>query len=283
MRKLYAFLCLLTALAVAMPTRAQEELTVADGTVTNSFVPVYGFYTDAYLHSQMIFPASMLDEMAGNIISSLTWYLDSPASTAWGVNVVFSLGEVDDTSFSVESFVTEGLTEVWSGNMDGTTNEVNLLFEQGYTYDGGNLLIDVYTTNEGSYSSCQWAGITQDGGSISGYSYSDMGSITPSIRYFLPKTTFSYEFSSADACRRVKSLTVTEIDSNTATITWIDTANLSASYDIELISGTDTQVVATAISGTTYTYTGINANTVYTFGVRAVCAADNASSWATIH
>jgi hypothetical protein len=38
-----------------------DELTVHDGTATSSYVPVYGFYADAYLKCEMVFPA---DELA---------------------------------------------------------------------------------------------------------------------------------------------------------------------------------------------------------------------------
>ena len=48
---LIAFAALLFAPALAT---AQAELTVADGTATNGYIPVYGYYIDAAQHNQVI-------------------------------------------------------------------------------------------------------------------------------------------------------------------------------------------------------------------------------------
>ena len=69
MRKLILNIILL--LAMAMGAVAQETLTVYDGTTTNGYVPVYGFYTDAYLKSEFVIPSSDLVVMSGKTISEI--------------------------------------------------------------------------------------------------------------------------------------------------------------------------------------------------------------------
>ena len=59
------------------------NLIVHDGTTTNSYVPAYGFYADAYLKAEMVYPAAELSEMNGGTINAITFYTSSPASEAW--------------------------------------------------------------------------------------------------------------------------------------------------------------------------------------------------------
>ena len=55
-------------------TRAQETLTVYDGTDTNSRIPFYGLYADYGTCSQFIIPADELVVMEGGTITALTFY-----------------------------------------------------------------------------------------------------------------------------------------------------------------------------------------------------------------
>ncbi len=276
MRKHYLLL-FLAALLLPLGAKAQETLTVADSTATSGTIPVWGLWLDENTHTQTVYPAEMLDELAGNDIVSLKWYLSSAPGSAWGSVFTIRLMTVDGATPASAFIDVSSATQVYQGTLTVAGNEIEIELDEAFTYEGGGLLVD-FQSVASNYSSCNFFGATASTyvsryvhGSDSGYEST-----------FMPKLTVGYELGNPDACRRVKGLTVTEIDSATATITWIDTANLAASYDIEVISGTDTQVVATAISGTSYTFTGLNANTPYTFGVRAVCAADNAASWATV-
>ena len=276
MRKHYLLL-FLAALLLPLGAKAQEELTVCDSTVTSYVFPVYSMWLDENTHTQTVYPAEMLDELAGNDIVSLKWYLSSAPSSAWGSVFTIRLMTVDDVSSESAFIDVSSATEVYQGTLTVAGNEIEIELDEAFTYEGGGLLVD-FQSVASNYSSAYFYGASAST-SVSRYA---RGSNQATTSFFMPKLTIGYELGNPDACRRVKELTVTEIDSNTATITWIDTANLAASYDIEVISGTDTQIVDTAISGTTYTITDLNANTAYTFGVRAVCAADNAASWATV-
>ena len=67
----------------AAPLSAQETLTVYDGTATNGYVPVYGFYADAYLKAEFVVPSEELTEMSGGEITSLKFYA-TQSSVSWG-------------------------------------------------------------------------------------------------------------------------------------------------------------------------------------------------------
>lgn len=72
---------LVLLLAITGLVRA-EELTVNTGTVTNAYVPVYGFYADAYLKAEFVTPAADLASMADSDITSLRFQIDLPALEA---------------------------------------------------------------------------------------------------------------------------------------------------------------------------------------------------------
>ena len=92
--------------------------------------------------------------------------------------------------------------------------------------------------------------------------------------------TVTANFEADPTCMPVTNLTVDAATLNSVTISWTDSLNTSASYTVYDMA--DNTVVATGIAGTTYTVTGLNPATSYTFGVVANCSADDASSVATI-
>ena len=168
-----------------------DELTVHDGTATNAYVPVYGFYADAYLKCEMVYPASELSVMNGGQISSMAFGISSPATEAWTATFEVFVKEVSDATIS-DFTGTTGATTVYTGTLDGTGSTMTVNFTAPYTYNGGNLLVGFYTTTTGNYKSISWAGETVSGASVQGYNYSSLSGVTASQRDFLPKTTFTY-------------------------------------------------------------------------------------------
>ena len=166
------------------------ELTVHDGGQTNTYVPIYGFYADAYLKCEMVYPAAELAQMAGASINSIKFYPSTPASEAWTSTWQVFVAEVADATIS--DFYGPG-TVVYEGALDGTLEEMEIVFDAPYTYNGGNLLIGVYNIVTGNYKSVTWAGESVAGASVQGYNYSSLSGITATQRDFLPKTTFYYE------------------------------------------------------------------------------------------
>ncbi|MDX9697762.1 MAG: LamG-like jellyroll fold domain-containing protein, partial [Bacteroidales bacterium] len=64
------------------------NLIIADGTTTNQYVPIYGWYLDNYNQkNQLIYPSSMLTPMIGREISSLTFYFSTAPTAAWTANL----------------------------------------------------------------------------------------------------------------------------------------------------------------------------------------------------
>ncbi len=275
---------MLMLLTMGVSGFAQSTLTVANGTETNQYVPVYGFYADAYLRCQTIYPSSMLTgttDITGENILGVTYYLSSPASDSWGsANFVVKVKEVTDAALTAFVDMTTATT-VYTGPLDGTQSTLEIDFTTSYTYQGGNLLIEITNTTEGDYSSAYFYGTTATGASWQGYSYTSVSDISGSARDFIPKTTFAY--GTPPTCFKVTNLAVdaSQTTTNSLTLTWADALNTGATYNIYDMS--DTTLIQGGITGLTYTITGLTGNTSYTFGVETDCGGgDIATGYATV-
>ena len=268
------------ALAVAMllpfAMQAQETLTVYDGTNTNSYVPFYGLYADTYgAASEVVFPSDQLASMAGGSISSVTFYLSTPATSAWTATFQVYLAEISETTLSGITGPTAA-TVVYTGSVDATGSTLTINFSTPYDYQGGNLLFGSFVSQAGNWKSAYFSGESQ---SASTGCYRQ-GASSPSVsQSFLPKTTFTYT-PAAVSCAAVRNLAIdpTLTTTNSLTFSWTDEDNTSATYNVYRIAGTDTTLLQGGLTAMTYTATGLDANTVYTFGVKADCGATDGLS-----
>ena len=223
-----------------------QELTVHDGTTTNSNVPVYGFYADAYLKCEMVYPADELLEMAGGTINSMTFYA-SQTDVDWGTEYQVFVSEVSDATIS--AFAGPG-TIIYEGALSIVGGQMVVNFATPYAYGGNNLLVGVYQTNKGSYITSTWYGETMTGASVSGYSYNSLDDITASQRNFLPKTTFGFTPGEV-SCAKPETLEVSNITSNAATFTWTSEVG---NYTFEYKKASDEEwTVVSGLTATTYT------------------------------
>ena len=262
--KKYLFSLMTLLLAFVGVARA-DELTVHDGTTTNGNVPVYGFYADAYLKSEMVYPAYELEDMMPSSISGMTFYT-SQSSVSLTSNFQVYLKEVEFTTISAFDGV-EDASLVYEGTINIIDGQLSLEFAEPYEYGGGNLFVAFYSTTTGNYSSTSWYGETVSGASVQGYSYSGLGSISPTQRNFLPKTTFTYE--SVNLCGAPENFRVAEIDAHEALLNW---TGGSGTFNVEYKKTYDSEWTRK------YTHIGWNciidsldANTMYDVRVQAYC------------
>ena len=166
--------------------------TVNDGTVTNNYVPVYGFYADAYLKAEFVIPANSLTSLpTSRDLTSMTFYA-SQSDVSWGdANFIVFLKEVAGTTLS-DFTGYDDATTVYEGSLSIVDGKMTVPFTTPYTYNGGNLLVGVYNTVEGLYATSSWLGVEATGASVQGYSYGSLDEVTATQRDFLPKTTFTF-------------------------------------------------------------------------------------------
>ena len=266
MKKTLSILMLLVAFLMPGVLRAQGTLTVCNGTDSNEYVPIYGYYADEEQTSQMIFPSSMLTAMQGYAIEQMVFYVASDGGLDANLgNWDISLG-ITSASMLNGLDNSTALTQVYSGPMifDDNTNATMMIvsFSTPFVYNGGNLLVEFDHPVSADYNHYYFYGVN-----AASASYSWDSSFN-----FLPKTTFSYA-----SCSRPASLTINNVTTTTAAISW--TGNAS-SYEYEVLSANGGPVVSGTTANNYIFVSGLTTHTQYIVSVRAFCSATDTSAWA---
>ena len=277
--KKFIYSLVLCAIA-AIPAFAQETLTVYDGDATNAYVPVYGFYADAYNKCEFIMPAADLSDMQGGTITKLTWFLATTPDAVWGGNFQVYVKEVAETTCTTAFLGTEGATLVYEGPLDGTSGTLTIEFANDYTYEGGNLMFAVYQVEKGTYKSATFAGTAVTGGAVSNYNYSSLEGVTAgTVRDFLPKTEFEY-IPAAGVIYKPKNIQATELTPNSAVITW-DAGADETSWGVEYKKAADEEWTSLGtVTEKTVTLDALQNATQYEIRVKAIVP-EGESNWAT--
>lgn len=233
-------------------SREVTEATVADGTQTNSFLPIYGNQYSSRQINQMIYPANMLTDIQGKKIKSMTFYPVTPLNFYGGAFTV-KMGSTTQATFPGTNYTRiTGLTTVKTGQ--AAVRNDNLLvieFNEPFEYTGGNLVIDFEVTATGTRSNSQnfyginpgsYTSFNSYGNSTNNYGRYTNGS----RRQFLPKVTFTWDAPYVEGNVSPTSLTFNDVAigksaeqtvtvSNTGTLNFtpvIDTSNLPAEFTV---------------------------------------------------
>ncbi len=162
--------------------------TVADGSATNSYVPVWGqWYDSDATHHQMIYPESMLTNVAGKKIKSITFYPTSSIRFGGG-ELTVTMGTTTESAFSSAAFQTISGTTV-SKDITPTVGDqvMHIEFDTPFEYTSDNLIIDTKVKTAATYGSTSWYGINTDN------NQSIYGRTSNNLLTFLPKITFEFE------------------------------------------------------------------------------------------
>ena len=218
------------------PMRGTKQATVCDGTNTNSYLPFYGLYLDDnYQINQMIYPESLLTDLVGKQITSITFYANNTISSNLNSGrFTFKIGTTSQTTFgSTVTRITAGMTAVATGMamsdcISGSQFVIDFS-DNPFTYQGGNLVLDYQlTTRASGYNTTNFFG-QDDHSNASFYSRSSSASPNSNGVYsnctrssFLPKVTFTYESDSHDLAIALTAPTTADAGSTvdvTATVT----------------------------------------------------------------
>ncbi len=189
------------------PSRADRATTlnlfIDTTTYVSEYLPIYGYYHDDAQHNQLIYPASMLTDMVGKKITSMTFYPASYSSSS-GINfyngsITFKLTEVNgSTGFDSNSpsLITGSMTTVKTVNMPSSANTSAttwvIAFDDEYEYNGGDLVIDLTTTTGGYGHTYFYIGTTTSLG-VAYPGLLQYGSYGPYAVGYVPAVTFTYE------------------------------------------------------------------------------------------
>lgn len=181
---------------VALTGSVSDEVynvTVCDGGDQNEYLPIHGINYDSNIHtSQMIFPAEMLTELKGHRITSLTFYPDRKITITKGQATV-SLMETEQTTFESTALATGEFTDVATWVPSGADETLSLTFTKSYVYRGGNLMVQVNRTTDGSWQTIKFSGANQDSNVAVIVESPSSSSSNNRLVKFLPKATFGYD------------------------------------------------------------------------------------------
>ena len=133
MRKINLLFLLMLSLMGFTQLRAQETLTVYDGTSTNQYVPMYGYYADTQgILSEFVIPAADLAGIDGATITALKFY-SSDASVNFGAaQFKVYLKEVADGALNTAFSGDADATTVYTGSLSISSNEMDIQFSKEY-------------------------------------------------------------------------------------------------------------------------------------------------------
>lgn len=246
------------------------EKTIADASDNNEYLPVYGYNHNEYnQQNQMLYPASMLTDLVGKKLKSITFYPATVTQSSYygstttsGINfkngsatVSLATAEAGTITYSASGNTRQlesELTAVGTISIPSTAQtdltEWTIPFgEDGFTYEGGDLLVDVSTV-KGSYGRTYFYGQTTT--DYAGYSCTSSSAKTG--QNFLPKVTFAYEDSETPATP------VIEVEPESVTITTAPTTTGTATFTVTGTNLTN-DITLTASNGFTVTPTTIAA------------------------
>ena len=262
MKKIFT---LLTAVLVSFSTFA-GELTVAEGTNTSEYLPIYAYYGDvATQHSQIIYPASLIKALEGSSISAITFYIAQPAGKA--LTTVYSLGLaiVEQDQFASDAYLSASTTKVYEGVIDASKSSVTLEFSTPYEYTSGNLLLDIQVKSKGNYDEVYFYGV--NGSTNTSARHTTYGAVADP---FMPKTTFAYDEASTGTCDKPTRLRVAATPDG-GVATWSGETSATYQYcvvDKDAAVGVWTNVAAGQL---TQTVAGLIPGKEYDFCVRTDC------------
>ena len=185
-----------TILSVAMlaVSANAQTLNVYEGTDVSGQIPVNGLYTDTEgTTSQMIYPADMLTDMTGMMITGIKFFPESTVKVA-GCTLQLGLKEVDQDVFDNEAaaLITDVTPVATVALDDVNATELVFMLDTPFEYTGGNLLVvfhDTATTE--NYASTSFLGTNTD--AYSSMCYYNWWWESNTAYQFMPKTEFAYE------------------------------------------------------------------------------------------
>lgn len=269
MKKIFT---LFSVMLVAMSLQA-GELTVADGSATHEKLPVYPYYGDVSgARSQVIFPASHLESLQGGTITSITFYTGTQAKKAMTTVYTVSLAVVEQSEFASASYLNVESTVVYEGTIDASLATVTLELTTPFTYEEGNLFLDIQTKAKGNYDDASFLGI--NGSTNTAIYYSTYGG---QLAAFLPKTTFVFDEPSGSTCARPSKLTA-EATPDGGVFSW--QGEEEAQFQVCVVATGEEAAGWKLLEANGYTYTvkGLAAGTTYDFYVRTYCSESEQST-----
>ena len=285
MKKLLLSVFLSLMLAIGAMAQYENHI-VADGTEVNERVPVYGYYCDAYLRSQMIYPSYMLtgaNISAGYLIGGFEFFTTSQSAnmTFGAADFVVLIGETEEVVFPDPAYYdNSSFDTVYTGSLSIENQKMTIHFSRPYAYNGGNIIIEVQNLVKGSYSSSYFYGVDRQYAAVNGFAYDSFENVIDGTanQHFTPKVNFLMR----ESCPRPRNLSLIDFTDNSATISWY-AEEAQNNFVVAYGTGTDPEQMSTVeTTSASAELTGLTPLTTYNVYVKAICSETDQSQWSNV-
>ncbi len=276
MKKIFSFI--IAAVLFCTYSYADQAVTVNPGaTAKQAHFPVFGDNADSEGQTvQAIYLADQLKGIAvGSEIKALTFYSANQNQSWDKAEFTVSLAKTDFSFFQNASgayaTASDGstLTEVYEGPLSVADGELTINFTTPYTYEGGNLLIQVVISRGGSYSASSFYSAANTDYLIK---YATSGSSRDAKQ---PKVTFVIAGGSTDpvseTCKAPTAVTVEKVTDATATVSWQGEAS-QYQYCLEFEGDLPDWTAAKLTDQKSVTVSGLYDEQKYYLYVRSYCS-----------
>ena len=125
-----------------------ETLTVCDDTNTTPYTPYFSEWNGSSVQSEQIYPSSMLTNMTGRKLYSISFYsTNNDAVDVKGMQVY--LAEVQNTQLTNKMDIPANAVKVYDSDYNFGGGKNLIQFYRPYTYNGGNLLVIIKNSTPG--------------------------------------------------------------------------------------------------------------------------------------
>ena len=262
-----------------------DTVQVGNGTTGTYYIPVNTFYN--YSFSEQIYTAQELGAINGTVTCIAYQYFYSSPQTK---DIIIYMGNTSKNTFSGSSdwISVNNMYKVFEGtvnfNNSGEGNWVNIPLDLPFEYDGSSNIVVAVLNNTGSYvtssnntfyahsASSKTLYVQQDG---SPYNVNAL----PSGTTYSSRNNMRFFIGDPVACPMPSQLTVSEITTESAIVTWSASEDQSGfEYVIVPQGNAPESGDPVFISDTTVQLSELADGTNFTVYVRANCGSDN-SSW----
>lgn len=180
-------------------TVTTNTVEVGRGATKYEYLPVSGWNIDYGYHNQMIYRAGQLAMASGAVINSITFYPEEGIGIPFsGAPVIVKLANITNDNFGTGTsgtMISSGLTTVATitpvADHDATAWKID--FATPFTYNGGNLLVDMSCAGNGQFAHANFLGDNQSANvSLTAHGNGTVTATTGATSTFLPKATFAF-------------------------------------------------------------------------------------------
>ncbi len=274
MKKQLLMLMFLAALLVPWTSRAQLTVEIGDGgTTTNSYLPMYTLYNNTL--SEQIYTAAEIG-MPGNI-TSVSFYNGGSTKTVSAKIYMINTTRTDFSSTTDWLPVTAN-DLYFDGSVTFTAGQwTTITLTNPFMYDGSSNLGLIFDGNL-NWSSGLACRVFNSTSNCAMYVYSDgtdynaVGATYSANSRLDVKNQLQLTILPADmSCAWPINVAVSGIDSAEATLSWGDTTGATAWRVYWAPADSAALIDSVDVTDSTYTFTGLNANTLYNVSVMTVC------------